>query len=122
MLQQHPCEFDTSVAAEGFRQMQTANEHSFSQEQHDAWIAQFLANARKAFGLPFRQTKVANLAQELEQRGYFGFAHYIKLSSKKDDLHLTREARLCAYCRSINEFNTEDQALAGIFSPQLFIF
>jgi hypothetical protein len=77
-MKQHASEFDTSVAAEGFRQIQMANEHSFNREPHDAWLEQFLANARKAFGLPIsRKTSMVALAQELEQLGYFGFAHYI---------------------------------------------
>ena len=77
-MKQHASEFDTSVAEEGFRQIQAANEQPFSQEQHDAWLGQFLANARKAFGLPVsRKTSMAAFAQELEQLGYFGFAHYL---------------------------------------------
>lgn len=51
-MNQQAFEFDNSVAAEGFRQAQAANVHTFSQEQRDLWLKQFLAHARKAFGLP----------------------------------------------------------------------
>ena len=72
-MQQHAFEFDTSVAAEGFRQIQTANEHSFSQEQRDAWLKQFMTHARKVFGLPAQpKSAISEFAQELEQLGYFG--------------------------------------------------
>ena len=78
-MNQHATEFDPSVAAEGFRQLQTANEHPFSQEQHDAWLKQFLAHARTVFGLPAEpKSAISKVAQELEQLGYFGFAHYIR--------------------------------------------
>ncbi|HMK15264.1 MAG TPA: hypothetical protein VK460_09685 [Burkholderiales bacterium] len=78
-MNQHAFEFDTSVAAEGFRQVQIANEHPFSQEQHEAWLKQFLSNARKVFGLPDQpKSAISEFAQELEQLGYFGFAHYIR--------------------------------------------
>jgi hypothetical protein len=78
-MNQHAFEFDTSIAAEGFRQIQTANELPFSQEQHDAWLKQFLVNARKVFGLPAQpKSAMSEFAQELEQLGYFGFAHYIR--------------------------------------------
>ena len=78
-MKQHAFELDTSVAVEGFRQIQTANEHSFSQEQRDAWLEQFLAHARKVFGLPAQpKSAISEFAQELEQLGYFGFAHYIR--------------------------------------------
>ena len=66
-MKQHAFEFDSSVAVEGFRQSQTANEHSFSQEQRDAWLKQFLAHARKVFGLPAQPKSVI-----------CGFAHYIR--------------------------------------------
>jgi hypothetical protein len=78
-MNQHAFEFDTSVAVEGFRQIQTANELPFSQEQHDAWLKQFLTHARKVFGLPDEpKSAISEFAQELEQLGYFGFAHYIR--------------------------------------------
>ena len=78
-MKQHAFESDTSVAVEGFRQIQTANEHSFSQEQRDAWLKQFLAHARKVFSLPdLPKSAISEFAQELEQLGYFGFAHYIR--------------------------------------------
>jgi hypothetical protein len=78
-MKQHAFDFDTSVAAEGFRQIQIANEHSFSQEQNDAWVEQFLAHARKVFGLPAQpKSATGGFAQELEQLGYFGFAHYLR--------------------------------------------
>ena len=78
-MKQHAFEFDPSVAAEGLRQLQTANEHPFSQEQHDAWLKQFLAHAKKVFGLPAQpKSAISEFAQELEQLGYFGFAHYIR--------------------------------------------
>jgi hypothetical protein len=78
-MKQHAFEFDTSVAAEGFRQLQIANEHPFSQEQHDAWIEQFLAHARKVFGLPaLPKSVIGEFAQELDQLGYFGYAHYVR--------------------------------------------
>ena len=85
-MQQHAFEFDTSVAAEGFRQLQTANEHPFSQEQHDAWLKQFLVHARKVFGLPAEpKSAISEFAQELEQLGYFGFAHYIRAHAMRSD-------------------------------------
>ena len=63
-MKQHASEFDTSVAAEGFRQIQVASEQPFTQELHDVWLGQFLANARKAFGLPVsRKTSMVALAQ-----------------------------------------------------------
>ena len=66
-MKQHAFEFDTSVAVEGFRQIQIANEHSFSQEQRDAWLKQFLAHARKVFGLPAQpKSAISGFAQELE--------------------------------------------------------
>lgn len=78
-MKQHAFEFDTSVAAEGFRQIQSANEHPFSQEHHNAWLKQFLAHARKVFGLPAQSKSAINeFAQELEELGYFGFAHYVR--------------------------------------------
>ena len=78
-MKQHAFEFDASVAAEGFRQIQTANEHSFSQEQRDAWLKQFMAHARKVFGLPAQpKSALDGFAQELERLGYFGFAHYVR--------------------------------------------
>ena len=40
-MKQHAFEFDTSVAEEGFRKIQAANEHPFSQEQHDACLGNF---------------------------------------------------------------------------------
>ncbi|MGH8744060.1 MAG: hypothetical protein ACREUY_07260, partial [Burkholderiales bacterium] len=89
IMKQNAFEFDTSVAAEGFRQIQAANEPPFSQERHDPWLEQFLANARKAFGLPIRTTGMATLAQELEQRGFFGFAHYLDLRAKHNHSHAT---------------------------------
>ncbi len=98
-MKQHAFEFDTSVAAEGFRQIQAANEQPFSQEQHDAWLEQFLANARKAFGLRVRNTGIAALAQELEQLGYFGFAYYLDLRAKRYHLHATWKASPCAGCQ-----------------------
>ena len=98
-MEQHVYEFDKSVAAEGFRQIQTANEYSLSHEQHDAWLEQFLANARKAFGLPFKQITVIEVARGLEQRGYFGFAHYLELRAKRDCLHMMGKASPFARCR-----------------------
>ena len=92
-MEQHAFEFDTSVATEGFRQIQTANEHSFSQEQRDAWLKQFLAHARKVFGLPAQpKSAIGGFAQELERLGYFGFAHYIRTHAFcKPDCRLLRE-------------------------------
>ena len=82
-MKQHAFEFDTSVAAEGFRQIQTANEHSFSQEQHDAWLKQFLSHARMVFGLPAQpKSAIGGFAQELERLGYFGFAHYVRTHAR----------------------------------------
>jgi len=95
-MKQHASEFDTSVAAEGFRQIQIANEQPFSQEQHDAWLKQFLSHARKVFGLPAQpKSAISEFAQELEQRGYFGFAHYIRVHAiRKQDCNLLRQAQL----------------------------
>jgi hypothetical protein len=92
-MNQHAFEFDTSVAAEGFRQIQSANEHPFSQEQHDAWLKQFLSHARRVFGLPARpKSAISEFAQELEQLGYFGFAHYIRDRAMcKPECRLLRE-------------------------------
>lgn len=98
-MKQHAFEFDNAVAAEGFRQIQAANEQPFSRELHDAWLEQFLANARKAFGLRVRNTGIAALAQELEQLGYFGFAHYLDLRAKRDHWHATCKASPCAGCQ-----------------------
>jgi hypothetical protein len=99
-MKQHASEFDTSVAEEGFRQVQAANEQPFSQEQHDAWLEQFLANARQAFGLSVsRKTSIVALAQELEKLGYFGFAHYLDLRAKRDYLHATCKASPSAGCQ-----------------------
>lgn len=99
-MKQDASEFDTSVAEEGFRQIQAANEQPFSQEQHDAWLEQFLANARKAFGLPVsRKTSMVALAQELEKLGYFGFAHYLDLRAKHEHLHATCKASPCGGCQ-----------------------
>ena len=78
-MQQHEYEFDISVAAEGFRQAQTANEYRFSQERHDARLKHFLPRARKVFGLPDQEkNSISEFAQKLEQLGYFGFAHYLR--------------------------------------------
>jgi len=92
-MKQHAFEFDTSVAAEGFRQIQSAKEHPFSQEQHDAWLKQFLSHARKVFGLPARpKSAISEFAQELEQLGYFGFAHYVRTHAMcKPECRLLRE-------------------------------
>ena len=92
-MKQHAFEFDTSVAAEGFRQIQSANEHPFSHEQHDAWLKQFLSHARKVFGLPARpKSAISEFAQELEQLGYFGFAHYVRTHAMcKPECRLLRE-------------------------------
>ena len=98
-MKQHAFEFDTSVAAEGFRQIQTANEHSFSQEQHDAWLKQFLAHARKVFGLPAQpKSAIGGFAQELEELGYFGFAHYIRTHAMcKPECRLLRNNQASRY-------------------------
>ena len=98
-MKQHAFEFDTSVAAEGFRQIQIANEHPFSQEQHDAWIEQFLAHARKVFGLPAQpKSVIGELAQQLEQLGYFGFAHYVRSHAMcKPGCHLLRSNQASCY-------------------------
>ena len=95
-MEQHALEFDTSVAAEGFRQIQTANEHSFSQEQHDAWLKQFLAHARKVFGLPAQpKSAISEFAQELEQLDYFGFARYIRTHAMcKANCYLLRQNQI----------------------------
>ncbi|HYA19462.1 MAG TPA: hypothetical protein VEG25_02295 [Burkholderiales bacterium] len=78
-MQQPAYDFDTSVAAEGFRQAQMANEYRLSQLHRDAWLKQFLCRARKVFGLPVQQKYPASeFARELEQLGYFGFAHYVR--------------------------------------------
>ena len=92
-MEQHAFEFDTSIAAEGFRQIQTANEHPFSQEQHDAWLKQFLSHATKVFGLPVQpKSAIGEFAQELEQLGYFGFAHYVRAHAiRKPDCSLLWE-------------------------------
>jgi hypothetical protein len=89
-MKQLAYEFDNSVAAEGFRQAQTVNEHPFSHEQHDAWLAQFMSHARKVFGLPAQpKNPISDFAQHLEQLGYFGFAHYVRTHTMhKPDPHL----------------------------------
>jgi hypothetical protein len=46
-MKQHAFEFDTSVAEKGFQKIQAANEHPFSQGQHDACLGNFwLTGAR----------------------------------------------------------------------------
>jgi len=85
-------DFDRSVAVEGFRQVQMANEHLVGRPQQDVWLEQFLANARKAFGLRCKQNEAVKLARELEQQGYFGFAHYLELRARRYAVNAARKS------------------------------
>jgi hypothetical protein len=85
-MEQH----DTAVAAEGFRQAQAANKRPFTQAHCDPWLEKFMANAREAFGIPVQKSTMSGLIQELEQLGYFGYAHFLAQHVKCGETVRTR--------------------------------